>query len=241
MSVRAKRSLALGPARLVGATYADVILADGPAAYWRMNDGTSPLADSSLTGINLPVSGTVTYHSAGLISDGSDAILFGGGHATTSSGVSALDTSTALTVEAWIKTSLTSRYQGIVDRDYSTSASVRAFQFRLETGTGKLQMIVTGSGPVTCTGSANLADGNPHHVVGTYDGSTIRLYVDGVASTTASRSGTMPSGSPIVVGNLYAGATSIGAFSFSGTIDEVAYYKSVLSPTQIAAHYAAGI
>jgi len=78
--------------------------------------------------------------------------------------------------------------------------------------------------------------GQWHHVAGTWSASdaTMRLYVDGVLR--ASRvSGAKPSG----VSTFYVGYGQSAPW-FKGTIDEVAYYPTALSPTRIAAHYHTG-
>ena len=78
-----------------------------------------------------------------------------------------------------------------------------------------------------------------YHVVGTYDGSNLRLYFNGSE-----------------VGSALADSTSIGAFTaalnigrsplggVTGTdcqIDEVAIYGSALSAARVSAHYNAGV
>ena len=68
-----------------------------------------------------------------------------------------------------------------------------------------------------------------YHVVGTYDGSNLRIYVNGDLKGTQQRSGAIVDG---------AGNLSIGGSSWwNGTLDEVAFYNTALSSTQVRDHY----
>ena len=92
-----------------------------------------------------------------------------------------MNTPTALTVEAWIKTTSGSQ-MAILDRDDMRSSSTnRVFQFRLDNG--RIEFIkIGGAGGIISTGlvGSSLNDGNPHYVAATYDGSSILIYADGV-------------------------------------------------------------
>lgn len=72
-----------------------------------------------------------------------------------------------------------------------------------------------------------------HHYVGTYDGETLSLYVDGaLAGSTAAVALTSPSTSPILLG--YGGASQTG---WPGAVDEAAYYDTALTADQVLRHY----
>lgn len=76
-----------------------------------------------------------------------------------------------------------------------------------------------------------------YHAVGTYDGTTLRLYVNGqlVATQTSTLNlGTHPK--LLRVGDLDAGTNE----HLRGAVDEFAVYTSVLTPRQVRAHYLAG-
>jgi hypothetical protein len=78
--------------------------------------------------------------------------------------------------------------------------------------------------------------GKWYHLVGTYDGSVIRFYINGINEASRNYSGLMPtSSSP-----LYIGGRSDNARYFNGSVDEVAVYNRVLSSAEILDRYNRG-
>jgi hypothetical protein len=75
------------------------------------------------------------------------------------------------------------------------------------------------------------ATGTKYHVAVTYDGTTMRLYINGFErASRASSVSIVNHTSPLRIGRFV-----------SGTIDEPAVYSRALSATEIAAHWAAGV
>jgi hypothetical protein len=72
-----------------------------------------------------------------------------------------------------------------------------------------------------------------HHLVVTYDGTTVRLYKDGVLGTT-----TPAAGVTAMTGSLLLGQFQSAGFEWPGALDEVAIYPRALTAPEIAAHYA---
>ncbi|MEI2639941.1 MAG: LamG domain-containing protein [Microthrixaceae bacterium] len=93
----------------------------------------------------------------------------------------------------------------------------------------------TSTGAIAVQGSTRVAVGEAHHLVGTYDGSHVRIFVDGVLSAVQTKTGLLTGSGPFWIGK-----NSVHGYPFDGAIDEVAVYDSVLSPTQVTAHYQAG-
>src|SRR5882672_531249 len=95
--------------------------------------------------------------------------------------------------------------------------------FKGHPGTGNDDLIV---------GTA-LNDGNPHYIVATWDGvaGTATLYVDNILVASASGWYVGTTGGN---GHWWSGDNGGG---FTGIINNIALYASVLTPTQIAAHY----
>lgn len=123
------------------------------------------------------------------------------------------DITTNLSVWAWIKVnSFSKASQSIV-----TKGDV--FRLSRNASTNNLYFACTKSSAFATTGSVNVNDGAWHHVVGTYDGSNVKLYVDGVqdGSSTA-LTGSLDNGAY----SLYIGenAQQLGR-TFNGPISEV--------------------
>lgn len=241
-TVSAKPALAVASAPTargwVPTAYSLAVTSDAPAWYARLGEasGTTFLdqAGNGTTGtwdlgLPDPVAGLLTGDTDG-------ARSFTGDDGGTVPYGTWMATSTALTLEAWIKTTSGG---AILDRDVLTTG--RVWQFRVSSG--KLQFITIGgsTGTVTATSVASVNDGVRHHVAATFDGSNIRLYIDGVLDNTVAASGSLlASLVPLRIGVSNSGGSSSNINQFVGTIDEPAYYTSVLSGTRIAAHYTTG-
>ena len=121
-----------------------------------------------------------------------------------------------ITVEAWIKTN-SSAQQGIVER-FGSAGSEGGFALRLEQGRLRFYTLRNSATYDFVEGSTPVTAGVWHHVAGVFDGSQLRVYLDGKAdglkgTTVAPGPGTQ---------SLKIGARgNDGAFSFSGLIDEV--------------------
>ncbi len=86
---------------------------------------------------------------------------------------------------------------------------------------------------------AELKDGNPHHVVATYDvASGIKaIYLDGAECFSVQ----MTAGSPITSGGsapAHIGNAATGADPFTGVVDEVAFWSRALPAEEVARHFA---
>lgn len=127
----------------------------------------------------------------------------------------------AYTVEAWAKPTSCDKGQ-VLEHGGNGQIYVNSsgnYAFRAQDG--------------TVASSIACGAGAWHHLVGTYDSDdgSVKFYVDGVLAGTATAE-TEPTGSP----TLYIGRGHL-AGGFSGSIDEVALYDWVLTPTQILNHY----
>ena len=130
---------------------------------------------------------------------------------------SVLNITGPITVEAWIKTNSTAS-QGIVERYNWFSTDDGGFALRLEQGRLQFYSIRNSSSYDSVLGNTPVSVGVWHHVVGVFDGTQLRVYLDGredgaKASTIAPGSGTQ---------SVKIGARgNDGANCFNGLIDEV--------------------
>lgn len=222
-------------------SYSSEVLADSPLAYYRLDDASGTVAvDSSGNGLDATYFGSPTLGATSLLaSDPSNgAVQFDGSNDRVELAMSSNITS--FSVEAIIKTSTTAAMQ-IAGR-----ASGASSMFYIDTSaTGQPRCVAknTAGSFAVATGPTSIADGQPHHIVGTFSGGTsgtVRLYVDGSQVATATLSFTLDGTLDIAFS---VGAQGGGSGRFvNGVIDEVAYYANVeLSSGRVAAHYAAAI
>lgn len=222
MSVLTARRGRLAPRRAASDPYGDAVRADSPVAWWRGN-GTA--ADEIAGGTAGTLVGA-TYGTGFLPArpaaqtfnfDGVDDVVSIPSQTKT-------DITGSMTVEAWINPDVLSNpgFDSIVDRHNG---------WALETRDGRPELWLAAG--VAATSPTVLVDGQTYHLVGTYDGTAVRMYVNGALV-----------GSVTATATLAAGVTYIGAYAssdyFDGRIAEAALYNTALSAARIAAHYAAG-
>jgi len=147
-----------------------------------------------------------------------------------------------ITVEAWVRNSGSpGTYRYIVSKYYEDKAGSWSSYALYTGGTGGLFFYVGSATTVVLSpgAGAGIWDGEWHHIVGTYDGSTVRLYVDGTevgTGTFATLSIAYDEGD-LFIGTYIANQTR---WCFPGAIDEVRIWSGALTEDQIEASYALG-
>ncbi|HJW97095.1 MAG TPA: LamG domain-containing protein, partial [archaeon] len=97
-------------------------------------------------------------------------------------------------------------------------------------------MFMSSSVTYSANSTTSINDSNWHHVLGTYDGDALRIYIDGVLEdTNTAPSGNLPTADgPVRIGADY--QATPGNF-FNGIIDEVQIHNRALSPEKIKTIY----
>jgi hypothetical protein len=145
-------------------------------------------------------------------------------------------------VEAWVKP--LAQVSDPISQDVIFGQSYGQCQLAARTGsTGISIAFQFGVSPVTFYGVVSTYEiplGQFTHLAGTWDGSTLRLYINGVLNA-QSTPGASPvdSGCPFSIGGFYNSCGYVGQF-FNGLIDEVSYYNRALSGGEVQAIYNAG-
>lgn len=94
----------------------------------------------------------------------------------------------------------------------------------------------TGNSGVNCR--APLPVGCWHHVVGTYDGQVMKLYVDGVlVASNQARSGMIPSGQDFWIGKSQGNPQYTKGAHFQGMVDDVRLYGRALTAEEVLRRY----
>jgi hypothetical protein len=144
---------------------------------------------------------------------------------------SSLQIPSSLTLEAQVAASNPGANRAIIAKSATPSAASYGFT----TGPiGGLEFFVTTSGTEITSPDAgtNLWDGNFHVIDGTYDGTKVHLYVDGVeAGSGTAVSGSIQYGETQNMGALIFGddATSVSGANFHGAITQVKLFKMALT------------
>jgi hypothetical protein len=94
------------------------------------------------------------------------------------------------------------------------------------------------------TGTSEIPIGQFSHLAGTWDGTTLRLYINGVLNAqNTPHASPVDSGCPFYIGGFYSPTADscgyVGQF-FNGLIDEASYYSRALSSAEIQSIYNAG-
>ncbi|ODS37905.1 MAG: hypothetical protein A7315_13045 [Candidatus Altiarchaeales archaeon WOR_SM1_79] len=134
----------------------------------------------------------------------------------------------AITIEAWVNPDTVSTYNTIVSKYY-----LDGYYLRLENGgIGFSGRGWLGTDPnIVPTGSWS-------HIVGTYDGTDTKIYLNGQLVNSGQTCSPPPCTLNHVTHPLRIGAWPVTTgLPFDGTIDEVAIYNRALSESEIADHY----
>jgi hypothetical protein len=222
--------------------YAQVVLADDPVAYWRLDETSGVTArDFSGHGNDATYIGGVHAGSAGAITGDPDtAASFDGATGYLDAGNNfAFAGAQPFSLEAWVRSTSMQGYGGVFSREdtaggppsegylafVSPSDGVYGFQ-RLD-----------GNSLTSITSMSTASASHYDHVVATYDGNVMTLYVNGVAEATETASFPIAGANhDFVVGAEVGGAEDF----FEGELDEVAVYEHVLTANRVSAHYLAG-
>jgi len=215
-------------------TYSTTVLADTPIAYYRLDEssGTS-VTDYSGNGYTgtLSGSGTIQGVAGAIVGDSDTAYTFNNSGEVTATVTSLPTGSATWSIEAWINYPSSNSFLSVAVC-IGTFTSLACGFIGLD-NTGHAQVGTSGGNH---SASSVLSTNTWHHFVGTYNGSTMLLYVDGVQVVSTSQSLSL-TGATISI----ASVTGSLHDTFKGSIDEVAIYNAVLTPTRVVAHYQAGL
>jgi hypothetical protein len=203
------------------------VLGDNPIAYWRLGESSgTTAADATGNARNGTYLNGVTLGAQGALAGDSDtsASFDGADDTLPVPDDAALRLNGSWSIEFWARQiSYTSLPAVLVKGDYTTKNGYAVGA----DSSGQLWLgrdnKFAGSGVVALTSSFG-------YFVVTYDGSTVRWYVNG--ALTSSTSLNWPA-------NMGTAALELGYGGNNG-LDEIALYSTALTAGQIAAHYAAG-
>ena len=220
--------------------YVAAVLGDGPLAFWRLNEPTpgGAVFDSVAQRPLGSYHGAVFPETSGLLGDPENRALKLNG-----SGYFSVEPSPTFdfggvapfSLETWVKpvgNPAGASLQGIVTNNHGPDE--RGYSLHRLGG----NVLFERQGASRSSVSGALSGVAFSHVVATFDGSEIALYINGARVAAPDRSSLerlRPTS--LTVGGSHGGMDGL----FFGAIDEVAIYGKALSPDRVSAHYRAGL
>jgi hypothetical protein len=257
------QGLALPVAALLGlmcvtaanaASYPETILADGPTAYYRLEDPADSvdIIDSSSTGNyigSVYMDDLASYPKFQQPGIGSNSVSF---HLYTPEGGTLqrshieipynpdLNPAGPFTIECWVRpTSVGTDYRCPVGNfgGWGTTP-YQGWHFYQTPGVGATATwIWVQKGGNIWIGSIPVTKNQWDYLAATYDGTTINFYVNGkLSGSTTDTSPAINSSQPLTIGG-----NPAGNWNFDGNVDEVAFYSTALTTNQLQTHYEVGL
>jgi hypothetical protein len=156
------------------------------------------------------------------------ALRFNGTNALVTIADSAsLDVTNKFTIEAWVNPSASSAWRTVVMKEAPSGLAYALYSHN--SGNRPAAYVRIGTSDTSLNGSAALALNTWSHLAMTYDGASIRLYINGVLRGTRSAAGS----AAVSTGPLTIGGNAVWGEYFAGSIDEARLYNRVLTAAEI--------
>jgi hypothetical protein len=213
--------------------YAEAVRADRPVSFWRLGETCGAVATDAQARNSGDLTGSPALGAPGLLANelGNKAVSFDGRAQWVRVAPSpSLDLSSRMSLEAWIRPRTLpapGHYASVITRP-------TAYSLQFDGPRVEFALFREGDRHHASAPAGSIRAGRAYHLVGTFDGQTERLYLNG--RLVSSASSPPPSGSSAA---LFLGAWRESVELFTGTLDEVAVYNGTLSGARIAAHYRA--
>lgn len=146
-----------------------------------------------------------------------------------------LDMTTGVSVEAWVYWDDASSSYGILGK-YNTTADKREFLlFKSNTTKATFNISANGTGTAAGVNSIDLTANQWYHLVGTYDGSNVKIYTNGAESSSTASSVTLfSSDSDLDIGRFN------NSNEYTNAIAQPRIYNRALTAEEVERNYTAG-
>jgi hypothetical protein len=198
----------------------------GLVAAYGFNEGSgSTVADASGNLLNGTITGA-TWTSAGRF--GSALSFDGVNDLVTVNDSNLLDLTTGMTLEAWVKPTSLSGWTTVILKETSGEL-VYSLYGASDTARPPSSYVRIAGTTTGAVGSALLPVNGWSHLAATYDGATLRLYVNGLQVGSLA----VPGSITVSTGALRFAGNSVWGEYFAGLIDEIRIYNRALSQAEI--------
>jgi hypothetical protein len=200
-------------------------------AYWKLDEGLGSTAKDSS-----PNKNDATLYNSPVWTTGRSgkALQFNGANYIEAPDSSSLDLNSQVTITAWINPSSVSAYNRIVAKSYTSNIAPWTMYGLLFDNANHLRLEIATSGTQNAVNGVTTIPLNQWTFVAeTYDGSTMKVYVNGVLDNSTTHTGTIDTNNiPLSIGR-----SGFGLDYFKGTIDEVKIWNRALSADEIKKEY----
>lgn len=206
------------------------VYAQGLAGYWSFDDCTA--TDSSGNNNNGVITGATCV-------DGkiNKALNFNGNSYLEAPNSPTLNISSQVTIIAWINVSSISSYNRIIAKSHTSNVNPYTMYGLMFDNANHIRLEITTSGTQNAVNGITIIPNNIWtFVAGTYDGSSMKVYVNGNLDNSSSHTG----GIDTNIMPLSIGRSGFGLDYFIGTIDEVRIYNRSLSDNEIKSIFSEG-
>ncbi len=212
-------------------------LTNGLVSYWKFDETTlGNVLDSKGNNNGTTEGGMLMPGMTGII----DKAMFIEGYVSVPYSTSLDITGNAITLSAWIKPSVTGKTQMIMSKIHATHSHVSPyFQYNLQLYYGSSKMYprfllsVGGVVKMAANSAHNLNVNEWYHIVGTYDGTTMRLFLNGTQIASSPVTGNISGyNTP-----LYFGVNGANGEDYLGLIDESGIWNRALTAEEIDSLY----
>lgn len=212
--------------------YRDEVQADSPQGYWRLDESSGTVAEDLSGGDHAGTyEGSIELGDPSVFSTLTSATFDSFDDVVTIPDYAGLNGET-LSVEAWIfPTGQNASYDTVLMKTTNSSwTDGYGLYLSSNSTTGQLHFFVNHFGDHAAL--ANVPLNQWSHVVGTYDGDAIRLYVNGeLAGSTPYAAAINHSETSLRIGS------GLGGYPWHGSLGDVAVYNAVLPAERVADHY----
>lgn len=205
-----------------------------PASWWRLGEASGTFANDGSTSTVLTAVGGVTHDVAGapapVVDDGAVELDGTTGYLT-GGDIHGFHGNAPFSLAAWVLIDVSANAKVIIAK---SNGATNGYRFMVET-TNAITLFRFGSGTAQGVSSAVVSTGVWHLAVATYDGATLKLFVDNVLTSAASAVAIGATTEVFTVGRNSNAATSF----FDGRLDEVLVWSRALSDEEAGSLYRA--
>jgi hypothetical protein len=216
-------------------SYREMVLTDQPIAYYRLAEAGGSEVKDEIGAHAATYTGPVKFSQPGaLLTDPNPAIEPADGGCVAADRAIDFEGGRAFTLEIWVNyRGNDDAYRHLFTKNINAPEGRENFGIYVRGGTLVFERWVDGD--IVFVTSPGTASGLYLHVVGTYNGAKLALYVNGRLKDEADDVRALrPIDASLIIGCAYYGELAEPTL---GVIDEAAIYARALTPERIAAHY----